>query len=58
MGVLSLITIILLLLKAFGVISIPWLWVFIPIIVEAVIGLILILTVGFGATRGVSRLGR
>lgn len=45
-GLFGVVFIILLILKLFGVISISWLWVFSPIIIEVVIWIIILLIIG------------
>ena len=50
MGVFTVIALILIAAKAFGFLSIGWLWCFAPILVDAVIGTC-ILGIGFFATK-------
>ena len=58
MGLFTLLTIILVLLKAFEVITIAWLWVFLPLAIDILIAVILYATVGtvfFKTAKSVNR---
>lgn len=56
MGIPTILTLILLALQLFGVITIPWLVVFLPMILELLVYLVMFVIMGRAAMRGFDRM--